>query len=225
MPSNPSEIAMDGAFVFLNGLYPKGDNQLARRLIRNRKSRPVLIAVDGGIGFLQKNRLKPDYWISDLDSAPRLRKGFLKGVELLLYPADKTKTDAELALDLCAKKGFNDITVFGWEARKGETDHLLGSLLLGRNLKGRRSRLRLKYLDSRQEILVLKDENRTLSGYKGRRLSILPLSRAIVLSLTGTQYPARRLVIHQGETVALRNQITAARIRITIEGIGLAVIT
>jgi len=216
---------MEGtAYIFLNGYYPKGDNLLARRLIRRTRPCPALIAVDGGIGFLQKNSIKPDFWISDLDSAPRIRKGFLKNVEVYLYPADKKKTDAELAVDLCAREGYSDITVFGWEARKGETDHLMGNLLLCRNLKGPRRGLQMRFLDSRQEIIALHDQSKTLKGYKGRRLSIIPLSRKIMLTLKGTQYPASALTVREGETVALRNQITAQKATIEIIGAGLAII-
>jgi thiamine pyrophosphokinase len=217
---------MEGrAFIFLNGFYPKSDNSMIRDMIRKARPAPVLIAVDGGIAFMQKNGLKPDFWISDLDSAPRLKKGFLEKAEVLLYPADKDKTDAELALDVCAKEGLSDVTVFGWEAREGETDHLLGSLFLCRNLKGKRRLLNLRFIDSRQEIIPLRDETRIFRGYKGKRLSLIPLSTRIVLTLGGTRYPACELVVRAGETVSLRNRITAQRATVAIQGSGLAVIT
>jgi thiamine pyrophosphokinase len=217
---------MDGrAFIFLNGLYPKGDDQLVRRLIRKTRPRPVLIAVDGGIAFLQKNKLKPDYWISDLDSTPRIKRGFLRGVELMLFPADKDKTDAELAVDFCADEGLFDLTVFGWEARKGETDHLLGTLMLCRNLKGKKRRLNLRFLDNRQEVYALHDNTRILKGYKGKRLSVIPLSSRIVLTLQGAHYSAREMVVYEGETISMRNRITAQRAKVSIKGKGLIVIS
>lgn len=216
---------MEGkAFIFLNGYYLKGDNLLVRRLIRRTRPRPALIAVDGGIAFLQKNRVKPDVWISDLDSAPRIKKGFLKNIDVYLYPADKEKTDAELAVDFCARVGLFDITIFGWEAREGETDHLLGTLLLCRNHRGPRRWLDLRFLDSRQEIIAFHDRAMVLKGYKGRRLSIIPLSRKIKISLKGTLFPARGLTVREGETVALRNRITAQKATIEIAGTGLAII-
>ncbi len=216
---------MEGkAFIFLNGLYPKGDDQLVRQLLNAASPRPALIAVDGGIAFLQKYSIKPDYWISDLDSAPRIRRGFLKEIELFFYPADKDKTDSELAIDLCIRRGFTDITVFGWDARMGETDHLLGNLFLFRNMKTGKQALRLRFLDSRQEIIALRDQTRTLRGYKGRRLSILPVSTRISLTLRGTRFAATDLVVREGETVSLRNQITAQKASIKIKGSGLAII-
>lgn len=216
---------MEGAaYIFLNGFYPRGDNLLVRRLIGQTRPRPVIIAVDGGIAFLQKNAVKPDIWISDLDSAPRIRKGFLKNVDVFLYPADKEKTDTELAIDFCAKQDLINITVFGWESRQGETDHLLGSLFLCRNFKGNKRFLRIKYINSRQEIIALRNETRTVRKYKGRGLSVIPISSKIVLTLTGTKYRAHALTIREGETVSLRNRITADRATICIKGSGLAII-
>jgi thiamine pyrophosphokinase len=216
---------MDGkAFIFLNGLYPRGDQLLVRGQMRGTRPRPVVVAVNGGIGFLRKIKIRPDYWISDLDSAPRLNKGFLKGIESLVYPESKDKTDAELSIDLCARKGLADITIFGWEVRRGETDHLLGSLLLGCNLTGIKRRLKLRFLSSRQEIIAIRNETRVLRGQKGRRLSIVPLTGKIILTLQGTRYPASGLDIRMGETISLRNQITAKRAVIRVEGAALAVI-
>lgn len=216
---------MDGrAFVFLNGYYPRGDDRLVRGLVRRTRPRPLLVAVDGGIAFLQRIKIKPDVWISDLDSAPRIKKGFLGDVEVLLFPADKEKTDAELAIDLCTREAARDITVFGWDVRNSETDHVLGTLLLCRNLKGRKRHLSLRFLDSRQEIIAIADGRRTLRGYKGRRLSVIPMSSSIRLTLTGTAYPARELKIREGETIALRNRITAERMTVSVTGVGLAII-
>jgi thiamine pyrophosphokinase len=216
---------MDGkTFIFLNGHYPRGDRQFIRNLIRRTRPRPRIIAVDGGIAFLQQNTIKPNFWISDMDSAPRIGKDFLDGVEFLLYPPDKGKTDAELALDLCARENLCDITIFGWETRGGEIDHLLGNLFLCRNLMGRKRAIRLRYLNNRREIIALRNETRVLRGYKDRLLSIIPLSSKIILTLKGTRFPADELLVRAGATVSMRNQITANRLFISITGAGLAII-
>jgi len=216
---------MEGkAFIFLNGLYQKGDMALVGRLIRRSHPRPMIVAVDGGIGFLQKIKIKPDVWISDLDSAPRLRAGFLKNIVILLYSRDKEKTDAELALEYCVRKKALDMTMFGWDSRDGETDHLLGNLFLCRNLIGPKRNVKLRFLDSRREIISLRDESRLLRGFRGRRLSVIPLSARISLSLSGTQFPARDLIIRAGQAISLRNQITSDTARISIAGSGLAIL-
>jgi thiamine pyrophosphokinase len=210
------------AFIFLNGLYVKDDYRLIRGLVRRSSPRPLLIAVDGGLAALQKLAIRPDHWISDLDSTPRIKRGFLKEIEIHLFPADKKKTDAELALDLCAANGITDITVFGWNVRGGETDHLLGTLMLARNLTRAKRGFHLRFLADHQEIRTIKNGDITYRAYKGHRLSIIPLSSRISLTTSGTKYPARGIIIRAGQTIALRNEIVAQRAKITVAGLALA---
>ncbi len=209
------------AFIFLNGRYQKDDQKLIRGLIRRSRHRPLLIAVDGGLAMLQRLSIKPDHWISDLDSTPRIKKGYLKKIEVHLFPSEKEKTDAELAVDLCARERITNVTIFGWNVRGSETDHLLGTLLLARNLKREKSGLHLRFLSSRQEIRALTDETTVYRDRKGHRLSVIPLSSTIALTLSGTKFNARRTIIHEGETIALRNLITAQRAKIGVEGTAL----
>ncbi len=210
------------AFIFLNGLYVKDDYRLIRGLVRRSRPRPLLIAVDGGLAALQKLAIRPDHWLSDLDSTPRIKRGYLRDIEVHLFPSDKEKTDAELALDLCAANGVTDITVFGWDVRGGETDHLLGTLMLARNLTRAGRGMQLRFLSSRQEIRTIKNGSITYRAHKGHRLSIIPLSSRISLTTSGTKYPARGLIIRAGRTIALRNEITAQLAKVTVAGLALA---
>ena len=212
------------AFVFLNGYYHRGDRLLVNRQLRRRRPRPLIIAVDGGLSFVQRCGLPPDFWLTDLDSAPTIRKGFLSQAQLLLHPSIKDKTDGELALEFCSRNNLTDITIFGWYDSNGETDHLLGNLLLYENhLKGKRP-LRVRYLDSRQEIYPVSNEKQRLVGYRGRRLSVVPISRRIVLTLRGTAFPARELVVNRGQSIALRNRITARQASVTVRGAALILV-
>jgi len=212
------------AFVFLNGFYPKDDGRLIRGLIRRTRPRPLLVAVDGGLAILQKLEIRPDHWISDLDSTPRIKKGYLKRIEVHLFPPDKKKTDAELSVELCAGQGITDVTLFGWNVRGAETDHLLGTLFLARNLKKKKRDLNLRFLSSRQEIRALRDNSTIFRGCKGRRLSVIPLSERIEMTLSGTKYRAQRLIVRAGETVALRNEISARQAKVSVVGTALVLV-
>ncbi|MDD4052219.1 MAG: thiamine diphosphokinase [candidate division Zixibacteria bacterium] len=212
------------AFLFLNGSYQSDDRALVTRLMRDTRPRPLVVAVDGGLSFLQRCDLRPDVWLTDLDSAPRIKKGFINRTEMLLFSPRKDKTDAELALDLCLRKRIARVTIFGWYDRTNETDHLLGNVLLcqGRALAG--SRMKMRFLDSRQEIIPLRNESLTIQGGRGRRLSVVPLTAGIRLTARGVDYPARNLLVHAGQTIALRNRIVADRAVITVAGTALAII-
>lgn len=212
------------AFLFLNGSYHPDDRALVARLIRRARPRPLVIAVDGGLAFLQRCGVRPDVWLTDLDSAPRIKKGFINRTEMLLFSRRKDKTDGELALDFCLRRKIDQVTVFGWYDRTHETDHLLGNLLLCRGRTVSSGRLHVRFLDSRQEIIPLRNGTLTIRGGRGRRVSIVPLSATVRLTAKGLDYPARDLPIRAGQTIALRNRIVADRAVVTVTGTALAVI-
>ncbi|MCP4566758.1 MAG: thiamine diphosphokinase [FCB group bacterium] len=212
------------AFVFLNGHFHKNDHKLIDRLLHEGKSIPLMIAVDGGLKFMQKFDFALDYWITDLDSSPKVEKDFLRNTEILIHPSAKDQTDGELALEFCLQRNVTDITFFGWYDLRCETDHMLGNLMLFHRLTKRQANCRLRFMDSAQEICPLYNQNLTLNGYKGRRLSIVPLDKTITLTLKGTEYPAEELVVRRGQTIALRNRISAKRASIRLKGAALAII-
>ena len=212
------------AFIFLNGFYQSDDKSLIRKILRQTKPRPLLLAVDGGLSFMQKISLPPDYWLTDLDSAPRIKKDFLKNTQKLVFPAGKDKTDGQLALEFCLKRKIHDLTFFGWYDRRNETDHLLGNLFLFHTIKKKAPQTRIRFIDCRQEIYPVKNQSLNLNGCKGRRLSIVPTDRSITLSLKGTAYPAKNLRLTKGHTMPLRNRITAIRAKVEIKGSALVVI-
>ncbi|MCK5127010.1 MAG: thiamine diphosphokinase [candidate division Zixibacteria bacterium] len=198
------------AFVFLNGHYYKNDACLVRHSITSERRKPTIIAVDGGIKFLQRVDTRPDYWVTDLDSAPKIKKGFLSGTELFVYPSDKDKTDTELALDLCVTKNMKSVKLFGWYDANGETDHLLGNLFLGIN-PAFSCQLSLEFINSRQTVIPIHRGRITIRNKKGYGLSVLPIQGETRVSLSGVKYKARQLSVFPGQTKSLRNVITAQK--------------
>ncbi|MEE9442354.1 MAG: thiamine diphosphokinase [candidate division Zixibacteria bacterium] len=212
------------AFIFLNGYYHKNDSGLVRKILRISRGKRKIIAVDGGIAFLQKIKIKPDIWLSDLDSAPRIKKGFLRDVEIKIYPSEKDKTDSELALDYCRKQKTALITIFGWYDRAYETDHLMGNILLPLNNASIKSGMRIKFIDSKQEIIALCNDKIMISGRKNERLSIVPVSSRVILSVKGVKYGAKNQTLRLGRTLSLRNEITSNRVAVSIKGKALLII-
>ncbi len=212
------------AFLFLNGCYFKDDRQLVRQRLKIKKPSPLIIAVDGGLKFLQQINLKPDHWLSDLDSAPKIKRGFISETEIQIYSSDKDKTDSELALEFCISRKIKDLTIFGWYDGIGETDHMLGNLMLCRHPAVQRSGAFLHFLDSHQEAVLLRDDSMILRDYSDRRVSVVPLDRKIILNETGMRFRAKALEIQAGQTVGLRNMVTAKRATIAVSGRALVVI-
>ena len=214
----------DHAFIFLNGFYHPGDGKLAWRILREMKRQPLIIAVDGGLSFLQKAEIRPDIWLSDLDSAPRIQKGFLKETQIYIFPGEKDKTDAELALDICYHRKIRAATIFGWYDRDDETDHLLGNLLLGSKVAGVPGKIDLEFTGEKQRIFPLCNGRLIIVKSRGRRLSVIPLNKCMTLTLSGVKYPAQNLKFSVGDTIALRNKIVKDRAIVTVSGSILVVI-
>lgn len=198
------------AVLLLNGSYSNQEYKLIRKRISDSRVRPLIIAVDGGIRTLQKLNIRPDYWVSDLDSSPRIKKGFLTDTELLFYPSDKDKTDTELALDLCLKKKIRSVDIYGWSDNGNETDHMIGNLLLPLQARFRK-KLIFRLIGTNQIIYPAEAGKTIVTHEKGKRLSILPVTAAVTLTLSGVKYTAKKLKVHRGQTISLRNEITANR--------------
>ncbi len=77
------------------------------------RKRVYLIAVDGGIAFLEANGIRPDYWIGDLDSLPEGEYTTLTEVEGRKVPVRKDETDMELAMAYAYEEGYREMLIYG----------------------------------------------------------------------------------------------------------------
>jgi len=211
------------AFLFLNGFYHPTTIDLVRTHLKKHAPRPVIVGVDGGLAFLNEHGLKADIWITDFDSAPRQHNGFSPNAEVYVFPAHKDQTDSELAVDICLKKGLPDLTVFGWRDNGAELDHMLGNLMLIRKYTKRTQPPRIHFVEQDMEVFTVRNNSLRLNGYKDHGLSVLPVSNRIRVTLTGTAYRANDLSVREGETISLRNRITAQRAVVIVQGTALVI--
>ena len=79
-----------------------------------------VMAADGGLEFLLKNDMLPDYFVGDLDSF-ETESGLtgeeinelLKKIPHKIVPVEKDDTDMALAVQIACEKGCNKIIVYG----------------------------------------------------------------------------------------------------------------
>ena len=211
---------MKKVVAYLQGTYPKKDLPFYTSLTRGRTT----IAVDGGYRFFKAAGLMPDFLIGDFDSVPRLPRDIAEQTTVMEFPPAKDMTDAHLAVDYCLREGATDIDIVmpGY----GDIDHALGSVLLlglGQLKSTESGGPKIRVINPAYEIRLVADASTTFRNCKGDRLSVLPLSASIRLSLTGTAYNVKNVKIRIGETRGLRNEITAARATVTISGRALVV--
>lgn len=98
-------------------------------LVRGLASRSdLVVAADGGGRTLAEAGIRPHLLIGDADSvdATTLEAFRDAGVEMVVFPADKDRTDLDLALEAARDRGATDVTVTG--AVGGRLDHTLATL-------------------------------------------------------------------------------------------------
>lgn len=79
-----------------------------------------VIAADGGLGFLLKNKLRPDFLVGDLDSikyddilTEAAVKAAIGEIPHEIVPVEKDDTDMGLAIAKAYEKGYHEILIYG----------------------------------------------------------------------------------------------------------------
>ncbi|NLG24482.1 MAG: thiamine diphosphokinase [Clostridiales bacterium] len=94
----------------------------------------MLIAADGGMGYLDRMGLTPDLLVGDFDSLEAAESG----VPTIALPAEKDVTDAMAALDEGLARGFRRFALYGGVG--GRFDHTLANVQAMAYLAGRGAR-------------------------------------------------------------------------------------
>ena len=136
----------------------------------------LLIAADGGYGFLKDIGIEPDYLIGDLDSY----SGETGTVKVIGFPSEKDESDLELAIEHAIGLGADRVAVLG--ATGGRLDHFMAAAFL------------IFAYDA--EILIADEGNEISRLGKGTVLSddssiyfsVIPLEKLDCLTIRGARY-------------------------------------
>jgi thiamine pyrophosphokinase len=163
-----------------------------------------VICVDGGAKHIREMGIVPNVLIGDLDSISDVDFQYLKDkkVETIKYPSQKDMTDAEIAVDFAADKGFEEIIIIGGIGTR--LDHSLANVLLLKKLldKGIKGIL----LNENNEITLIKDKIE-IEKEKGVKLSLLPLSGVVEgITTKGLYYPLNNEDIEIGSSRGVSNE-------------------
>jgi len=205
------------AVVFLNGEYEepvfyRGWAQAA----------DLVVAADGGAGFLLENGIFPDVVVGDFDSLPAAAVKRLEaaGVELVRHPARKDRTDGEMAAEEALRRGAVELVLAG---ALGALDHTLGHLAILRRLAARGVAARLAAPRLTARVLAAPAEVR-LDAPASTRVSIVPLQGDALVTLEGFDYPLSRGVLPQDACLGLGNAVVAAARILVHEGLVAALV-
>jgi thiamine pyrophosphokinase len=167
------------ACVFCNGQLknPANVKQIANDC-------DLLIAADGGAKYFSDIELTPQVIIGDMDSIDSDMWKSKSDIKYIRYPADKDKSDAELAIEYALGHGYEQIILVA--ATGGRLDHTLGNIALVAGYPGR-----VAIFDGTSTLVAVdKSEKCMLHGRIGAIVSLMPYSTGLLKVTTkGLKYP------------------------------------
>lgn len=185
-----------------------------------------IICADGGTGHALAMGVTPDLVVGDADSIGADIRKLLEGrpdIPFIKYPAEKDKSDLELALDRAVALNPGEIIFLG--ALGGDRlEHTLANILL--LVLPLQKGIPARILAERHEI-QLTGETLTLNGRPGDYVSLLPLTgTATGVATEGLKYPLRGETLHFSSTRGLSNELLGDEAKVALrEGLLLIIKT
>ena len=97
--------------------------------ILKKQSSAFLIAVDRGLEFFYKHKIKPDYIVGDFDSiAPEIIAWYKEWTEIPIREFNPVKdaSDTEIAVRYAVESGYGNITILGGTGTR--LDHVMANI-------------------------------------------------------------------------------------------------
>lgn len=175
----------------------------------------VVIGVDRGALWLLEHGITPTIAAGDFDSVSknemeRIRK---ECADVRVYPAQKDKTDMELAIDVAQSlypKG--EARIFGALGKR--IDHTLGNigLLEHCHVIG----MPAEVVDEQSRIRHIKTIHTIKRDKRYPYLSVIPVGKSASVTMQGVQYPVTNRVFYRSSTLSISNRITSTEAVITV---------
>lgn len=194
------------AIIFLNGDYSKQSPGCFQ-------NDDLIIAVDGGAKYLLDNGIRPHMFVGDADSidGSLLKKLETLDCKLHLYPQDKEKIDAQLAIEKAIELGTNEIIIRGWQ---GERVDMILALIY---LMCKYPNVTITAKDDNLQMGIVHSEM-LLDSVKGEKWSILPAcGNAINVTLRGFKYELTEAYMPYQEPFGISNIAMAEKVKIKVQ--------
>ena len=172
--------------------------------LRRQVAHTRAIAADGGMAHAAALGLDVELWVGDFDSASASLQADHAGVRRETYPADKDKTDGELAIAAAIARGANELLLVG--GLGGQTDHAVGHL--GQMLALAARGIAAMASSGTEEAYPLLPGRLALDLPVGSRLSIIALCELTGLDIAGVRWPLAGATVPLGSTRTQSNLAT-----------------
>ncbi|RVC59807.1 thiamine diphosphokinase [Mesorhizobium sp.] len=188
-----------GTFTILLGgdlvRTPRLDSQLAGARV---------IAADGGIGHARMLGLTPELWVGDFDSVPADLPHDLAAVPRQVFPAEKDKTDGELAIAAALERGATGLVLAGAFGGK-RADHAFLHLALAVRLA--EAGMSVLLTSGAQEGIPLLPGKAGFDYADGTLFSVLGFSDLSGLTVTGAKWPLDHVEVAFGSSLTISNEV------------------
>ncbi|OQY06583.1 MAG: thiamine diphosphokinase [Fusobacteriia bacterium 4572_132] len=200
---------MKRAIIILNGRMSY-DNEFYKKYIKKEDD---IFCADGGSNYAYELKLKPKLILGDLDSIREDVLNYYKKekIKFKKYPPEKDKTDTELIIEEVKKlEKYNKIIILG--GLGGRVDHTLVNIQLLERYKI------IKFVNSKEEIEFLENEEKILKDKKNKIISLIPISKKVeVKKLEGFKYDGENLIFERGNSLGISNVVEKNEAKIKIK--------
>lgn len=191
--------------VIVNGGGPVADWHLAA--LAAGLGDAAIIGVDSGVDRAHEAGLTVDIAVGDFDSvtARGLVEAERHGARMVRHPADKDRTDLELAIDLAIDEAPERIVFVSMDG--GRPDHELANLLLMSD--PRLKPFEVDVLLAEAHVAVVQ-QRRTFTGRVGDLVSLIPIGGSCFgVTTSGLQYPLDDETLHPSHGRGVSNVLVA----------------
>lgn len=163
-----------------------------------------VIAADAGIRHAVTLELMPELWLGDFDSAPAQPDPRFAAVARKMFPAEKDKTDGELAIAAALERGASSLVLVG--AFGGpRADHAFLHLALALRLAEAGTEVLLT--SGHQEAWPLLPGTTAFDYDDGTLFSVLAFSELSGLTEAGAKWPLNSVQVPFGSSLTLSNEV------------------
>jgi thiamine pyrophosphokinase len=197
-----------GTFTILLG----GELIRTPRLDRQIEASRV-IAADAGIGHARMLGIVPELWVGDFDSVPANLPENLAAVPKTVFPAEKDKTDGELAIAEALDRGATSLVLAGAFGGK-RADHAFLHLALALRLA--ETGITVLLTSGAQEGVPVLPGKAGFDYADGTLFSVLGFSDLSGLTVTGAKWPLDHVEVAFGSSLTISNEVRG-RLGIALE--------
>ena len=178
----------------------------------------LVIGADSGIDFAHALGLTVDVAIGDMDSvsAEGLARAEAQGARVERHPAEKDKTDLELAFDEARRSGATDVLAIGIGG--GRLDHLLANVLLLASEVWAPCRITALAGAARVHVLRGGEPAAELAADVGELVTLLAIGGAARgITTSGLQYALHHEPLAAGTSRGVSNVVESTPVTIGLE--------